>query len=240
MRALVLSDIHGNIDALQAVDALVLTRERVDEVWVLGDLVDYGPAPADVVDWVRRHATRVVRGNHDHAMGTGDDCRSAPAYHPLSVATRELFRPQLPVETLAYLAGLPLLDHPPHRLGDDVVLVHASPRDPLFGYIPTDADDDVWRGAIAPAGHPAFLLVGHTHDQFTRRVGRTQVVNPGSVGLPKDGDPRAAFAVFADGRIDLRRVPYDTERAAARIEALALGRDDRRRLQHLLRHATLP
>lgn len=92
MKILLLSDVHGNIDALRAIDETIVRNARFDEVWVLGDLVDYGPAPGDVIAWVRAHATRVVRGNHDHAMGTGEDCRSSPLYYDLSVATRDYFR----------------------------------------------------------------------------------------------------------------------------------------------------
>ena len=241
MKVLVLSDIHGNIDALAAVDAdLVQRGDHFDEIWVLGDLVDYGAAPAEVITWVRDHAPRVVRGNHDHAVGTGHDCRSAPLYRDLAVATREYFRPRLASTDLAYLAGLSLQAAVTLTPAHDAVLVHASPRDQLFGYVPTDAPDPIWRRALAPAGGPAFAFLGHTHDQFTRQIDATIVVNPGTVGLPKDGDPRAAYAVYEDGRIDLRRVAYDTERAAGRVAELPLTSDQRRRLTALIRHARLP
>lgn len=241
MRILVLSDIHGNIDALEAVDADVTQRgDHFDEIWVLGDLVDYGAAPGEVIAWVRKHATRAVRGNHDHAVGTGEDCRSAPMYRDLAVATREYFRPLLASTDLAYLSSLPLHTAVALTPTHSAVLVHASPREPLFGYVPTDASDLIWREALAPAGAPAFVFVGHTHDQFTRQIDATMVVNPGTVGLPKDGDPRAAYAVVQDGRIELRRVSYDTERAAARVGELPLTPDQTHRLTSLIRHARLP
>jgi putative phosphoesterase len=233
MTILVLSDVHGNIEALEAVDADVTQRgDHFDEIWVLGDLVDYGAAPAEVIAWVRNHATRVVRGNHDHAVGTGEDCRSAPLYRDLAVATREYFRPILASKDLAYLGSLPLHAAVALTPTHNAVLVHASPREPLFGYVPTEA--------LAPAGGPTFVFVGHTHDQFTRQIDATTVVNPGTVGLPKDGDPRAAYAVYEDGRIELRRVAYDTERAAGRVAELPLTSDQRRRLTQLIRHARLP
>jgi predicted phosphodiesterase len=241
MTILVLSDVHGNIEALEAVDADVTQRgDHFDEIWVLGDLVDYGAAPAEVIAWVRNHATRVVRGNHDHAVGTGEDCRSAPLYRDLAVATREYFRPILASKDLAYLGSLPLHAAVALTPTHNAVLVHASPREPLFGYVPTDAPDQSWREALAPAGGPTFVFVGHTHDQFTRQIDATTVVNPGTVGLPKDGDPRAAYAVYEDGRIELRRVAYDTERAAGRVAELPLTSDQRRRLTQLIRHARLP
>jgi predicted phosphodiesterase len=241
MRALVLSDIHANIDALLAVETDALHGDhRFDQIWVLGDLVDYGPAPGEVIAWVQHFATRVVRGNHDHAMGTGEDCRSAPLYHDLAVATREHFRKQLSVNDLAYLANLPLQSTVKWRGDRELVLVHASPQDQLFGYVPTDSPVAVWRAALAPARSAEFVLVGHTHDQFTRQIDDVTLVNPGSVGMPKDGDPRAAFAVFDNGRVELRRVAYDTGRAAARIAALPLASDHRHRLTYLIRHARLP
>ncbi len=241
MRTLVLSDIHGNIDALLAVEAEMFQgRQPFDEIWVLGDLVDYGPAPSEVVAWVRRNAIRVVRGNHDHAMGTGEDCRSAPLYHDLAVATRRYFRNQISLEDVLYLAQLPLETTLKWRAEREVVLVHASPRDELFGYIPADSPVAVWRDALAPVKSAEFVFVGHTHDQFTREVDNIILVNPGSVGLPKDGDPRAEFAIFDNGRVELRRVEYDTDRAASRIAALPLSIDHRHQLTHLIRHARLP
>lgn len=241
MRVLILSDIHGNIDALEAVGAQELRgKNSFDQIWVLGDLVDYGAAPAEVIAWVRAHATLVVRGNHDHAVGTGEDCRSAPMYHDLAVATRQIFRSRLSTPELTYLVKLPLqvaVTVAPEQHG---LLVHASPRDQLFGYVPTDGPDEQWRQALVPAGNVSCVFVGHTHDQFTRKIDQITLINPGSVGLPKDGDPRAAYAIVADGRVELRRVAYDTTRAAARIAALPLTADQRYRLVELVRHAKLP
>ncbi len=85
MRYLILTDIHGNIDALQAV------KESFDELIALGDLVDYGAAPGEVIDWVRERQPAAVSGNHDFAMATGADCRSSSISYALSVATREHF-----------------------------------------------------------------------------------------------------------------------------------------------------
>jgi predicted phosphodiesterase len=147
MRALVISDLHGNIDALLALErTLEASGQRVDRVLVLGDFVDYGPAPDEVVTWVRAHADHAIRGNHDHAMVTGKDCRSSPAYKRLSVATRGYFRSRLRQETLAYLAALPItatIDWGGRKL----TMVHATPRDPLFEYLSGDATEARWRDA---------------------------------------------------------------------------------------------
>jgi predicted phosphodiesterase len=239
MRVLVVSDIHGNIDALTAVDEWCGARPPFDATWVIGDLVDYGAAPGPVIDWARRHATLIVGGNHDHAMATGEPCGSSASFLGLSIATREHFRPRLSDADLQYLAGLPLNATAELHDGGRIAIAHASPRDPLYDYVATHAPDAVWTRAIAPARHPRFLFVGHTHDQFVRPVGPTTVVNPGSVGLPTDGDPRAAFAVFESGVIQLHRVPYDVERAVSRTMDVPLAPDLRQRLERLIREGRL-
>lgn len=238
MKILVLSDIHGNIDAVRAIDETLLKNARFDEVWVLGDLVDYGPAPDDVIAWVRAHATKVVRGNHDHAVGTGEDCRSSSLYHDLAVATREYFRPRMSAEGVSYLAALSLRAV---RLVDRTrraLLVHATPQEPLFQYVRSGAPMAAWQAAIADVREP-FVCVGHTHEQFVREIDGITLLNPGSVGLPKDGDPRAACAILEDGAVTLLRIEYDVACAVSRIRSLALGAAHRDRLVHLIEHASL-
>jgi predicted phosphodiesterase len=219
MRVLVLSDIHGNIDALRA-----LERQwdggvaGFDRVVCLGDLVDYGPDPGAVVDWVRSRATDVVRGNHDHAMATGDPCGSAAAYLEASVATRNALRGSLTAEQMAFLGGLPLsasLAEPRWRL------VHAAPSSPLYKYLPPESPDEVWVPSLgALAGQP--VLVGHTHIAFVRPVNGGLVVNPGSIGMPKDGNPGGSYAVIHDGAVLFRRIVYDPEPMIGRLRALGL------------------
>jgi predicted phosphodiesterase len=241
MRALVISDLHGNVDALLALErGLDASGARPDLVLVLGDLVDYGPAPEEVVAWVRAHADHVVRGNHDHAMVTREDCHSSPGYKRLSVATREYFRPRLSRDTLGYLAALP------RTLGIEcagrrITLVHATPRDPLFEYLSGDAGESRWCAALGTLGEETdIVLVGHTHLPFMRQVGRVTVVNPGSLGQPKDGDPRGCYAVLDDGEIRLQRVAYDVDAAVARLMRLGLGPDEKADLARILRSGGRP
>lgn len=240
MRALVLSDVHGNIDALMGLDQWRASQPAFDAIWLLGDLVDYGGDPGSVVEWARAHATVVIRGNHDHAMATGEGCGSSAAFLDLSVATREHFRARLPRSAFEYLSQLPFAMDIERDGGARCVLTHACPRDPLFGYVTRDASDEIWHEAIRPAGDPAFLFVGHTHEQFARTVGRTRIVNPGSLGLPTDGDPRAAFAVFDDGAIAFHRIEYDVDRAVARIRAMHLDARHAAHLERILRRARVP
>jgi len=122
MRYLILADIHANIDALEAIS------ESFDRVLFLGDLVDYGPAPEEAIQWIRKAEAIGVCGNHDFAMATGADCRSSPVSYALSVATREHFTPLMSDSALTYLRDLP------DQLtlwaeGTRFRLVHATPRD---------------------------------------------------------------------------------------------------------------
>ena len=239
MRALILADLHGNIDAVVALETWTGGQTPFDAIWVLGDLVDYGGAPREVIDWVRRRASLVVRGNHDHAMATDAACRSSPALLPLSIATRRYFRTHLSHEDLAYLERLPLRHDAVIPGGGRAVFVHACPTDPMYAYVSIASPDAVWCDALRTAGAPRFLFVGHTHEQFVRQVGETTIVNPGSLGLPLDGYPAAAFAVFDNGRVTLYRIPYDSNRAAARIDCLPFEATTRERLVHVIRKGWL-
>jgi predicted phosphodiesterase len=231
MRYLILTDIHANIDALEAID------ESYDHLIVLGDLVDYGAAPEEAVHWVRTRNPIAVCGNHDYAMATGADCRSSPISYALSVATREYFRPLLTEETLDYLGRL-VTQRVLHTEGPDFHLVHATPRDALYEYLAGDAGESIWREAVGDlAEREEWLFVGHTHRPFVRRIGKLTVVNPGSLGMPIDGDPRACYAVWEDGEVRLQRVKYDVERAVKRLRESGLPEDVSMKMGVVLRHA---
>jgi predicted phosphodiesterase len=240
MRILLLSDIHGNIDAL---DGVLARLERAswwpERTFVMGDLVDYGPAPQPVIDWARDRADAIVSGNHDYAAGTGQDCRSTPLFHELAVVTREDFRSHAGPEALSWLGQLPLtrtLD-----IGSDRwQLVHATLRDPLFEYVPATAPEEVWRAAIAPRRPDvSAVLVGHSHEPFIRTIDNVTILNPGSVGLPKDDDPRASFATWEDGRFTLHRIEYDTEAAVRRYEPMAIPDAAKRGLAAVIRTGSI-
>ena len=232
MRYLILTDIHANIDALESI------QESYDRLLVLGDLVDYGAAPEESVRWISEKKPAAVSGNHDYAMATGADCRSSPASYALSVATRAHFRPRLSQDALKYLQQLPM------RLtveaeGTRFHLTHATPRDSLYEYLDGNADESVWRMAVENlVEKDEWLFVGHSHRPFLRRVGRLTVVNPGSLGMPVDGDPRACYAVFQDGEVRLVRVSYNVERAVERIQTSGLPEDIAQKMSFVLRRAS--
>jgi len=176
----------------------------------------------------------VVRGNHDNAMATGADCRSSPAYARLSHITRDCFQPKLPALAIEYLRMLPLTRS---FAADDrkISLVHATPRDPLFAYLRPDAPEEEWQSAASPLEPEVdLLLLGHTHLPFVKSVSGLTIVNPGSVGQPKDGDPRAAFAMIENGNARLCRAAYDVNLAIRRIRQLNLGAEDTEALCRVL------
>jgi putative phosphoesterase len=208
VRVLVVSDIHGNWAALEAVAAV-----PHDAVVCLGDVVGYGPQPGACLRWLRAKGAHMVQGNHDRALADGVPPRCHPDFEWLAAATVEIAKRQLSAEETAFLRELPrmrglVLD------GKRVVLLHATPSDPLYSYLGPDADK--WRRAVSGIDAD-FLLVGHTHLPFHFRMGGLEVVNPGSVGQPKHGDPRAAYAIIEDGRPRLERASYPVDRT---VEAL--------------------
>jgi putative phosphoesterase len=201
MRILLLADIHGNWPALQAV------AEPHDVCLCLGDLVDYALEAAPCIDWIRRHATHAVRGNHDHGMAQDVTVSGRNGFKHLTSLTRSLIRPRLAETDLRYLSQLPVsrtvtLDN------TRFLLVHATPRDPLDEYAPADAD--FWSRRLVNVDADV-VCVGHTHYPYVLEVGDKLVINPGSVGQPRDGDPRASYALIEDDKIELKRIEYPVE-----------------------------
>jgi putative phosphoesterase len=219
MKLLLLSDIHANWPALQAVLA---AEPLVDGVVCLGDLVNYGPHPVECVDWARTNAMKdwVVQGNHDYAFAHNADPRCSPRYRVLADAMQRSTSGLLDDGQKEYLAKLPMCAA---RQTSDAffVLCHALPTDPLYAYLRPEDDEGRWLSEIAAVGYPDFLLLGHTHVPFIRHFSRTTVVNPGSVGQPKDGDPRASYSIWDDGKVFFRRAAYDVNATARALAACA-------------------
>jgi putative phosphoesterase len=205
MRIAIVTDVHGNLTALDAVLA-DLAEVRPDLVVHGGDLALGGPRPAQVVDRIRELGWPGVLGNTDVAL-EGDRAIPGPArgfVAPPAARTRELLGP----ERVAWLTSLPL-----EWRGEGVALVHAVPGD-CWAVVAHDAPDDVLRETYGPLGVPVAVYA-HIHHAYVRTVDGLTVANSGSVSLSLDGDVRAAYLVFEDGRVEHRRVPYDVERVAA-------------------------
>lgn len=230
MRILVVSDIHANWPALAAIN------EPHDVCVCLGDLVDYGADPLRCVRWVMANCEYAIRGNHDHGVAQGVPVSGERGFRYLTRVTRPLMWEALGPDERRYLLELPLTQRFT-LAGRTYLLVHATPRDPLDEYLMKDPD--VWARRIQNTGADV-VCVGHSHLQFNLNVDGVWVLNPGSVGQPRDGDPRAAYAVIDDDRIELKRVEYPVEEAVAGIERSPIPARAKRLLAHCLRTGRLP
>jgi putative phosphoesterase len=208
MRILLLADIHGNWPALQAI------QEQYDHCLFVGDLVDYGPEPAPCIEWVRANASHAVRGNHDHAVAQRAATNGRNGFKYLTGVTRNLTWQLLQPDQLRFLASMPITRSV--TLGDArFLLVHGTPRDPLDEYAAADAE--LWARRLQQVSAD-FVVVGHTHLPYVLEVNGKTVINPGSVGQPRDGDPRAAYAIWEDGKVELKRIAYPVEDLVQHIQ----------------------
>jgi putative phosphoesterase len=230
MRILLISDVHANWPALAAVAA-----EPFDACLCLGDLVDYGCEPAPVIDWVRRHALACVRGNHDHMVAQNVVTNGVGGFRYLSGATRRLSRERISEPDRRYLADLPVTKY--LTLGGlRFLLVHATPRDPLDEYAPPEVD--FWRRRLDNVDAD-FVCVGHTHFPYELFTADARVINPGSVGLPRDGDPRASYAVLEGAKVTFRRVEYDVAKTLDALAASPIADHAKTMLAEVYRTGTL-
>ena len=222
----IFGDIHGNLPALTAVLADMDTR-GLDHRYCLGDLVGYGVQPQEVVGVIRDSGIPTLMGNYDQGVGhSSDDCGCAyrdPVAEALGKRSIAWTNAHTSAESKAFLRTL--VDRIPLQLADlRVLLVHGSPRR-VNEYLYEDRPAAGLERIMDAAGADV-LVCGHTHLPYYRVLtsGR-HVVNAGSVGKPKDGDPRACYVVLrADGRdmdVEFIRVAYDVEAAAVAIEATA-------------------
>ena len=230
MRLAILSDIHGNLHALAAAWADLITQAP-DAVYCLGDLVGYGAYPNEVIDFVRaRPALRpmpVLMGNYDDGVGHDrDDCGCVykdPADDARGQQSLMWTRARVTPERKAYLRGLPFSLRPETGGPVRVLLVHGSPRR-INEYLYEDRPLKVFEN-VARAAEADVLVFGHTHLPYQKQVGETLFVNAGSVGKPKDGDPRAGYLLLEvdrDVRVTFRRVAYDVAAAAQAVRQSGL------------------
>lgn len=228
MKIVIISDIHGNLESLEAL------TEPYDELWVLGDLVNYGPDPGAVVDFVRSNAAVVVRGNHDDAVGFVRDPRCSKPFRTMARETMDFTFAALSPEQRLWLARLPLFATRVVE-GTEFFLCHAAPSDPLYKYVP--ANSPVWEQEIQGVDCDV-LLVGHTHTPFVQTLGASLVVNPGSLGQPKTGNPKACYAVWDSG-IVLREINYEIDKTLLKIDEMPVSSDVKEDLKAVLRSGGL-
>ena len=227
MRYAIIADIHANLAAFQAVLEDIERRGGVEEVWCLGDVVGYGPEPHQCLELLRQYNHVCVAGNHDWAAIGQIDTSD---FNPDAAAACRWTAEQLTPEDVEYLKNLPLVIQK-----DDFTLVHGSPREPIWEYLISVS------GAKQNFAYfqSQFCLVGHSHvplvfsydeagncsfSQLLTDVGlllgrHRLIINPGGVGQPRDGDPRASYAIYdSETRlVKLYRVAYDIDATQARM-----------------------
>jgi predicted phosphodiesterase len=245
MRIVIVSDVHANLAALEAVLRHAGERGPIDGVWCLGDSVGYGPQPAECIARLRGLDALAVAGNHDRAA-TG--LMSTDEFNPLAAEAALWTRGRLSSEDAAYLDALPEVTcAPAGALEDDAAftLVHGSLRWPLWEYIHSPevaaAHLRLQRTPFSLFGHthiPAVIVEGGAHPEgcdlrflsdgeVVRLDSRTKLaLNPGGVGQPRDGDPRTAYAVYDDGAatITAYRLEYDIAATQRLMEEAGLPR----------------
>jgi putative phosphoesterase len=231
VRICIISDLHANLEALRALP------QNHDELWVLGDLVNYGPDPAATIEFVRTHATMVIRGNHDHAVGWAADCGCSPRFLTMAEATRDYTIATISEGDKRYLRELPTSAR---RQIDATTffMCHATPANLLYEYRPPDSP--LWDGEEEASQLANVILAGHTHLQFSRRFGERTVINPGSLGQSKMGNALARYAFWEDGHLELKFCEYPVETTVGKIRAMPIPEEVKRDLIHVLRTGTVP
>jgi putative phosphoesterase len=198
-----IADVHSNAVALKAVLS-ALDESGAERILHAGDIVGYNPYPNETIELFKKNNIISIAGNHDRALITGD----TSGFNPYAKAALEWTREVVLPDNFNYIKGLKNIE----AITIDekrIVLVHGSPY---------DIDEYVYPENVSPgllsAANADILVMGHTHIQFKKEYPEGIIVNPGSVGQPRDGNPKAAFAVLdtESGNIELKRISYDIEK----------------------------
>ncbi len=212
-----MSDIHGNLPALEQ----LLKKERFDKLVFLGDAVDYGPWPTEVIDILREEADHAVMGNHDSAVAFRIDCMCSQEMHPISVWTREQTLEWYSKEHLDWLRNLPI-EKSLEFDGIKIYIVHASPKNHLYGYLKPDMNNDEILKLVNDMSAYDYVLTAHSHRPFIRKFSGFTLVNDGSVGQPRDGNPMLAYAVLdtKKDKIEIKRMDYPRDVVIHKLKEL--------------------
>jgi predicted phosphodiesterase len=232
MRYLILADIHANLTALETVLAAAHAGSSFEVIWCLGDIIGYGPDPAECIALLRTYEHLAVAGNHDLAAVAKLDTSD---FNPDAARANQWTAQHLSSDDLTYIAGLPLT-----VLTRPFTLVHGSPREPVWEYVlgPREALDNF------QAFNTPYCLLGHSHTPVVFEYSgpghctahaldhgervllgeRRLIVNPGGVGQPRDGDPRAAYAIYDSDNCTIYhyREKYDVPAVQKRMKKAGL------------------
>ena len=225
MKCAIFSDVHGNLPSLEAV-LKDIEEEGVDKILHCGDLVGYGPFPNEVIDLIRTRRITGVMGNYDEGVGyERDDCGCAyrdETQRLLGHRSLEWTKAKVTRENREFLRNLPR-EIRFNQEAFKVLITHGSPRR-INEYLYEDRPLKTFN-RLLEAGECNVLVCGHTHLPYHKVIDGKHVVNVGSLGKPKDGDPRATYALLTlveNLTVNFRRMSYDVERMARAIDATEL------------------
>jgi putative phosphoesterase len=211
-----ISDIHSNLEALQAV-LKKIDEMKIERIYCLGDIVGYGAQPCECIRIIRERRIQSVLGNHDLASVTGN----TSFFNPVAASAVVWTSTRLHLEEMEFLKNLPerlelVLDNL------KILLVHGSPKDPIWEYVfPENVDENFAKGLNFDV-----VIMGHTHVPFVKKFRKVLIANCGAVGQPRDHDPRASFLILDIKKVEAEivRVKYDIESAAQKIIDVGLPR----------------
>jgi len=221
MRLGLISDVHANAPALRTV-LDDLRRRGIERVLCAGDVVGYYPFPNETVEMLEERGVQCIQGNHDRSVLRVD----TSLMNPWARDAVEWTAAHLEERTRRYLAALPV-STTVYTDGISICLHHGSPRDPIEYVYEERATADLLRMARC-----TVLVLGHTHVPFVKEFPSGLIVNPGSVGQPRDGDPRASYSVLdtREGKVTNHRLDYDIDAVARKVDEAGLPRALRDRL----------
>lgn len=211
VRVAVIADIHSNLEALEAV---LEDAKSAEETWCLGDVVGYGPNPNECCEIVKKKAKYCIAGNHDWGvLGKAE----LSWFNVFAVEAIKITRRIIEEKNKKFLENLPKI-----KKLREIVLVHGSVKNPIYEYI---FRDDEARDAFKNFSEK-ICFVGHTHRPATFKKNSRRIINPGAVGQPRDGDPRASYGLFDDQKLtfEFRRVAYPIEKTQEKMKKLGLPR----------------
>ncbi|MBN2111908.1 metallophosphoesterase family protein [Candidatus Woesearchaeota archaeon] len=206
----VIADIHSNLEAFKAVLDSIKKR-GIKEIYCTGDIIGYGASPNECINLARKMKIKCVAGNHDFYVIAADDISW---FTPAGQDALRWTHKKLTKANMNFLKKLPAT-----RIEKGIYFVHGSPRDPLHEYIFPESDDWELKKFFGMAKKSRMLALGHSHIPFEKKVNGYLVFNPGSVGQPRDCDPRASYCILdtQTKKIEFCRVAYDISKAAEKI-----------------------
>jgi putative phosphoesterase len=223
VRTAIISDVHANLAALNAVLGEIDSM-GISHIISAGDVVGYYPFPNEVIQLFKQRAVVGIAGNHDRAVLR----TKISSMNPIAGQAAQWTAKELSETSRDYLANLPPRTH--LTIGGKLVgLYHGSPRDDVEYVFEEEAEPELLR-----LSGSRLLVLGHTHVPFVHRSNEGTIVNPGSVGQPRDGDPRACFMVYDSTKDDftIRRTEYDIEATVKAVQQAGLPKDLGERLRH--------